>query len=221
MDSVNRQDIQKAGMLKQGSLQELLPQSTIDSLDKELKAIVGIGVKEMNQYKPMSATLTMTLVYQMRSNKELLAKYKGIPIDLYFAKTGRSNGKKVLALESVQEQMDLLYNSVPVEKQVTDLQVFLKYKKEMLSMGDSLIARWMNDDLKGLVDLYKSSLQFSGDIDYLLAPRNKRWMKQLPAFIEEGGYFIAVGALHLGGEDGLIELLRKQGYSVTPLKLKM
>jgi uncharacterized protein len=221
MDSINPKDIQKAGMLQQGSLQELLPVTTADSLDKELKAVVGIGLKEMNQYKPMSITLTLTLMYQMRSNKELLSKYKGTPIDLFFARTGKSNGKKILALETLQEQMDLLYNSLPIEKQVLGLQQFLKYKKEMLSMGDSLIARWMNNDLRGLVGLYKSSLEFSGDSDYLLTPRNIRWMKQLPSMIDEGGYFIAVGALHLGGENGLIQLLRSQGYSVTPLKLKM
>lgn len=51
----------------------------------------------------------------------------------------------------------------------------------------------------------------------LLDHRNRAWMTSLPGFLESGNVFVAVGALHLPGETGLIELLRAEGYSVTPL----
>jgi uncharacterized protein YbaP (TraB family) len=51
----------------------------------------------------------------------------------------------------------------------------------------------------------------------LLDHRNRAWMTSLPGFLEAGNVFVAVGALHLPGETGLIELLRAEGYSVTRL----
>jgi uncharacterized protein YbaP (TraB family) len=56
------------------------------------------------------------------------------------------------------------------------------------------------------------------EIKLLLDDRNKNWIMQLPGIMKEQPAFIAVGALHLAGENGLVALLRKQGYIVTPVK---
>ena len=52
----------------------------------------------------------------------------------------------------------------------------------------------------------------------LNSDRNRKWLDQLPSIMEEKSSFIAVGCLHLPGDDGLIEGLRKQGYSVEAVK---
>jgi len=54
----------------------------------------------------------------------------------------------------------------------------------------------------------------------LLDDRNKNWLAQLPSLMKEQQTFIAVGALHLSGENGLIHLLRDAGYTLTPLSSK-
>lgn len=51
----------------------------------------------------------------------------------------------------------------------------------------------------------------------LLTDRNYNWMKVIPGIIKEKSAFIAVGAVHLGGEEGLINLLKKEGYTVEPI----
>ncbi|WP_256469764.1 TraB/GumN family protein [Flavobacterium humidisoli] len=51
----------------------------------------------------------------------------------------------------------------------------------------------------------------------ILDDRNQKWVKLIPELIKENGVFIAVGAAHLGGEYGVINLLRKEGYTVKPV----
>jgi uncharacterized protein YbaP (TraB family) len=54
----------------------------------------------------------------------------------------------------------------------------------------------------------------------MLDNRNKKWMEQLPGFIRVNSTFIAVGVLHLAGKNGLVNLVREQGYTVKPLSQK-
>ena len=87
-------------------------------------------------------------------------------------------------------------------------------------------------DLEYVVKLYKtqnieamvSVMQNESDIaEYehlLLTNRNRNWIPKIEQLISEQATFIAVGAGHLGGADGVISLLRKQGYVVTPIKNK-
>jgi uncharacterized protein YbaP (TraB family) len=53
----------------------------------------------------------------------------------------------------------------------------------------------------------------------LLDERNNQWIEQLPKLMKEQSLFVAVGALHLTGESGLVNQLRKKGYTLTPIKL--
>ena len=52
----------------------------------------------------------------------------------------------------------------------------------------------------------------------LLNNRNKKWVKELDTIMKKESVFVAVGAGHLVGEQGLINLLKKQGYTVKPLE---
>ena len=54
--------------------------------------------------------------------------------------------------------------------------------------------------------------------DILLTNRNKNWVKKIKPIMDSKNLFIAVGAGHLGGEQGLIDLLRKEGYEVEGVK---
>jgi uncharacterized protein YbaP (TraB family) len=55
-------------------------------------------------------------------------------------------------------------------------------------------------------------------MDLLLYGRNRHWVEQMPALMKENSLLFAVGAGHLPGEQGVINLLRKKGYKLTPMK---
>ncbi len=69
------------------------------------------------------------------------------------------------------------------------------------------------DDLEKL--MYDKTYK-ENEINVLLYDRNQKWVEQLPTLMMRAPSFIAVGALHLAGERGLVNLLRQKGYTVTP-----
>lgn len=90
-----------------------------------------------------------------------------------------------------------------------------------LPLIDSLQNAYYAQDLDQIeiisVKLYSDSLNY-GDIQReLLFDRNFKWMELIPSLIREQPSFIAVGVRHLPGENGMIDLLRKEGFTVEPL----
>ncbi|MBK9254713.1 MAG: TraB/GumN family protein [Saprospiraceae bacterium] len=212
------QKIQSMGVLKDKLLTDLLNKSFADSLDHELKSMVGIGLDVLNQLKPINVMLTLSVSYLMKNNTHL-KQYTGIPLDGYFAENAKTAGKTVTMLEKVDEQMNLLFNHDTDEEQAVQLKTFLRNKDEMISLGDELLAAWFLNDMEKIYEVYEKMSDVGNEMDYLLKERNDRWMEKLPDLISTRSQFIAVGALHLGGQDGLIHQLRNKGFIITPVNL--
>lgn len=219
MDTAKLRSANAAGMMQQ-SLAELLDAPFRDSLNAELKSI-GFDMQKVNNFKPVNVVLTLSIVHLIRSNGAVLRKYSGLPLDGYFAKTGASMGKSVTALETIEEQMNTLFNSASIEEQLQGLKSFVRNRKEMVRLGDELVNGWFAGDLDKMNELYETTLALSGEEDRLLKQRNLNWMNVLPGLLEKQSQFIAVGALHLAGNYGLVALLRQKGYSVTAVKTKL
>lgn len=84
-------------------------------------------------------------------------------------------------------------------------------------MMTELIKAYMAKDLDKLSELVKQEEDQTSTNAILLDERNKRWIPKIQEFTKTQSCFIAVGAAHLGGENGVIALLKKQGYTVTPI----
>lgn len=116
--------------------------------------------------------------------------------------------------------MQILFDHDPVEEQAKQLVEFIKSKDDMIKAQSDLIKMYLNQDLSGMYRLYRKYQKQFGDATYLLDDRNEKWIEKLPGRIEKGNQFIAVGAMHFTGDKGLIKLLRKKGYTLTPLPLR-
>lgn len=208
------------GLLQNKQLKDLLDPSFIDSLDAELKATFGQGIEQMNTLKPMTVMLTISMIELMKDNQGLIKKYSGQPLDVFFAAKTKAAKKTVTALETLMQQMDILFNSIPDEAQAKMLQRFIREKEKNIQLGNELLQLYFENDLDKIYALYQRTLELTGDMDYLVSKRNNEWMKQLPALINKQSNFIAVGALHLAGPDGLVEQLRKAGYNVIAKNLR-
>jgi uncharacterized protein len=162
--------------------------------------------------------LTLSLVQLIKNNKQQLEKYTGLPLDAWFAAKGRQTKKSIFTLETIEEQMNLLFNKDSDEEQVKQLKQFFKIKSEMTKLGDEMLQGWFEQDLNKLFTIYEQTLELSGEGDYLIKDRNMNWMKKLPGLMAKESQFIAVGALHLAGPYGLVSQLQELGYTVTPIK---
>lgn len=135
----------------------------------------------------------------------------------------KKKGKKIKGLETMSEQSGFL-DSIPYKYQAAEL---LKYVDSAATgdndnaLMDALFAAYREQDLNKL-----ESLMVDGEAgmnqyaDILLYKRNARWANMLKTLMGGKMLLIAVGAGHLPGEKGVISLLRKAGYSVTPVPNK-
>lgn len=207
------------GLMKDKTLAELLDKPFKDSLDNELKTTMGVGIVQVNKLKPINVALTLSMVYLLYDPASLLRQYSGSMLDGYFAESAKQGGKTITEFETIEEQMNLLFNTSTNEEQVNQLKYFLRNKKDMINQGNDLIANWFAHDLNKMYAITMKGLAvFGNETDYL-DKRNDRWMKVLPGLIKKESQFIAVGALHLAGPRGLVKQLEELGYTLTPIKL--
>lgn len=108
---------------------------------------------------------------------------------------------------SIFDKMDAAFIRNLLWESVADDSVNAKMEKQMVEL-------YKAQDLDGLYDLVRNSGEFKGHEKEFLTGRNKAWMTLLPNWMKEGACFVAVGAAHLPGESGVLNLLRKAGYSV-------
>ncbi|WNJ94557.1 TraB/GumN family protein [Vibrio ruber] len=138
-------------------------------------------------------------------------------IDQYMIQQAASESIPIIGLESLQSQIDLLASMKQNGKEL--LTTTLEDWEENTHETECLVASWHQGDpeqLKQLIDHHDMSQEMSEQLEI---QRNHRWLNQLtspPIFSEHPSkYLVVVGALHLIGQENLIQLLTKQGFTVT------
>lgn len=132
-------------------------------------------------------------------------------------KIAKEDKKEIKGLETIQFQASV-FDSIPYEWQAKELlkniDSFSVYKNEF----DEMIHLYKNQQLDSMQNLVGAS-EFGSEKyeDLLLNDRNKKWVKELNEIMKTESVFVAVGAGHLAGNEGLINLLKKEGYKVEPL----
>ncbi|RLA01854.1 MAG: TraB/GumN family protein, partial [Gammaproteobacteria bacterium] len=127
--------------------------------------------------------------------------------------------KAVYGLETIREQLDL-FDTMPESDQVILLRDAVDNLSELDAMNAELLAVYKQRDIEGLLALNEVSMQ-TGDQrlakDFqkrVIDDRNHLMAERMQQYLQQGKAFVAVGALHLPGEEGLLNLLEQQGYTV-------
>jgi hypothetical protein len=132
--------------------------------------------------------------------------------------------KEIRGLESLTYQASIL-DSIPYKLQAEQLVEYI----DRINSGDTsrneldeMFSAYKAQDLNKLEALLMSSdAGISSFADIMLYNRNRNWVKKLKTLLDKKPLVIAVGAGHLPGENGVINLLRREGYQLTPLENKM
>lgn len=128
------------------------------------------------------------------------------------------HNKPVNGLETVEFQAGL-FDSIPYEQQAKDLVNYIDSSEEYKKMTLELADVYRQQDLDRIDSLSrKGDPGMSNYMDLLLYGRNRTWADKLATLLPQKSLLIAVGAAHLPGENGVIDLLRKQGYTLTPIE---
>lgn len=146
-------------------------------------------------------------------------------LDMQLAETAKAAGIPVAGLETINEQLAALAG-IPDEQQLQMLRVSLKYFDRTNDMMETMVQLYLRRDM-GAAMPFQSALAnemgipdsaFDGFRKSLLDDRNARMSKAVRPYLDKGNAFVAVGALHLPGETGLVALLRKAGFTVSPVE---
>ena len=216
MDSTVMMKMLPASMMTGTTLDQLLKPEEYQLAAEYFKEVSGMDLKMLNSFKPMA--LQMTII-QFEWNKLNPTPYKNGPaMDVYFQQEAKAQGKTVVGLETVEDQIRAVFDQFSLERQsemlVESVKDKQKTREEMLKMAQCYQAQ----DLACLQRMLHDPDSFRPEeMKTLLDDRNAAWMKQLPDLMQTAPAFIAVGAGHLVGERGLVSLLRQRGYTVKPL----
>ncbi len=139
-------------------------------------------------------------------------------MELSIMKECHAQNKKINGLETASFQASL-FDSIPYEKQAADLVNYIDSIDAYKKTTSDLAAVYRQQDLQKIDELTRAGDTGIGNyLDLLLYGRNRKWVKSLDTLMPGKSLLIAVGAGHLAGEQGLISLLRKEGYVVTAEK---
>lgn len=211
MDDPSMQmDMIKYSMMKDGqTLDKLMDEEDYKLLDEKLKSIMGMGVAMFNNWKPF---VVSTLLY---------AEYLGeqpASFELSLMAMAKEEEMEIEGLESVQEQL-AIFDTISYEDQVEEItQMLGEEGEEFAEYFAEMVEVYKTEDINEMDVLTGEYFEDETQEKLLLADRNKRWIPKMEELADEESVFFAVGAGHLGGEEGVINLLRMQGYKVTPIK---
>ena len=138
--------------------------------------------------------------------------------EMEFTKMAKAAEKPIAGLETIEFQMSM-FDSISLEDQANMLVQSLDAEKgEGEDALSQMVALYKAQDIPGLHQMIHEQSAGSADFeDKLLNMRNKNWIPLMAEQMPQNVTFFAVGAGHLGGEEGVVALLRKEGYIVVPV----
>lgn len=211
--------IQMGMVMFDDKLSNLLDSAEYQLVKTELQETMGRDIAMFEQMKPMAIALMLTIVFASTTSPEL-ANYTGQPLDQFFTEEGLRTGKRVQSFETAEEQVDILFNHFTLQKQAEILVETIATKGKSAEGQKEIMANYFAQNIEALYNVNERLIKETpswGSMDFITTDRNKRWMEKLPEILKSGNQFIAVGVLHLPGPGGLIDLLRKQGYTVKAI----
>lgn len=212
--------LQAAGMMPSGyTWKTLLSEAEYAFVDKQLEAIFGAGLQAFENLNPAM----IHMYYTANSYRNIFPDLnEGESLDVWFQIQANAAGKQVIGLESVDDQLYAIFKSTSIRDQAALLLCVLRNPEKTSNEVRQLDSLYRKADFAGLADMWNprtTDCPISEEYQKALVDyRNNNWMKRLPSLMSEKSSFIAVGAMHLVGETGLIQSLRRLGYTVEAVK---
>ena len=190
-------------------LSDLLSAALFNKIVKLLSSY-HLSLEAVTLLKPWAAFVTMSYPPEF-----------GKVMDMQLLEIARQHGVKVAGLESLREQLDI-FNTLRLDKQVKLLSDTACHYDIVEADFEKMKALYSARDLAGLYN-YSKRYSLSDDAVYnelvrkLLINRNHTMARRMRPILESGNAFIAIGAMHLPGEEGVLALLAKNNYEISPV----
>jgi uncharacterized protein YbaP (TraB family) len=210
MDDPNmmQQMMQQMNMTDGTTLKSLLSEQDYTTVAKFFQQKTGFPLEMLASAKPffvMSLALPSTMRCPVASWENSLVKL------------AKEQSMETLGLETLQEQMAVI-DKIPYKDQAALLMETLRDTVQAQKDNQKLIGLYKSQDIDAMQsEIATASPTTAKYEEVLLQERNRRWTPQIARIAAEKPTFFAVGAGHLGGKNGVLQLLRKAGYQVKPI----
>lgn len=213
-DFSDQSGLMKLMLLEEGTLFDFFNEEQTDSLLEWAESALGMNEKlfrlSFSKMKPF-------VVSQMGMQKQLNGKTESYEMTLQ--KIAQENKLEMSGLETVEEQMSIFdgltrkQQAAMVMETIRESENAMHFLREM----ERVYVAQNIDSLYAMITAEEGVI--SEEEDAFLNQRNERWIPKIEELIQSKRTFIAVGAGHLGGPNGIIRLLEQKGYTLTPVEL--
>ncbi len=201
-------------MLEEGSFFDYFSPEQTDTILRWAKAKFGM---EETAFRASFSNMKPFAVTQLAVQLHFIGKTESY--ELSFEELANSADIEIIGLETIAEQMSLFDNLTP-QQQTEMVMESIRTGEKSIELVKELQVVYHSQQID---EMYLLVLDEGGVIQdeqaNFLDNRNKKWIPKIEQIIGEKNTFIAVGAGHLGGPNGVIRLLEKEGYTLTPIKL--
>ena len=202
------------------TLKSLLTQEQYDTIASVVKNYMGVDMALLDKLKPAAITTQLAVALAMKSLKGFNPQEQ---LDSWFQTQAVEAGKKVCGLETIDKQLNFLYNSQTLARQAILLHCTATHIDQGVDQAIRMTKAYMKQELDELLAIIEEKMNNDCDstpeeMDVLIYNRNADWARQLPDIMRQSPTLFVVGAGHLPGPKGLLKLLQKQGYTVEAMK---
>ncbi|CAM2859309.1 TraB/GumN family protein [Flavobacterium frigoris] len=185
-------------------LSTTLSPEQLNDLDALLQKRTGMTVKQVDKFSLMTV---MSLIMMKSFGCVDIKSY-----EMEFMAMAKDSNKSVTGFETIQAQMDFL------SKAYSDAEMITMLQESNDDTGKKMVQNYIQENLPELYkDITAPKIMNEKSRKWMLDVRNKNWVVKMPEMMKDKSTFFAVGAAHLLGEQGVINLLRKSGYTVKPI----
>jgi uncharacterized protein YbaP (TraB family) len=210
--SVQAQMLQQLTYSDERSLRTVLSDEAYTALSAYTQT-AGLPIVMLEKFKPglLISTLQILVFQSMGFTPQ--------GVDAFFHTRAVADGKAEGQLETVQEQIGF----IAAMGEGNDSEFILLSLKDLTETGnviDGMIGAWRSGDAQGLSELFVEDMKVEAPAlyDTLLLERNLKWIPRINRMLQDADTeFVLVGAAHIVGENGLLDLLSQEGYEINQL----
>jgi uncharacterized protein YbaP (TraB family) len=191
------------------TLEDYFTKSDYDLVERFVKDSLGMSMTMFRQMKPAA----LQSLFATRA----VTCASPVSYEVNIMEEAKKQNKKITGLEKASEQL-ALFDKLNADSVVKELVGMVKDYSGERREFDRMLAAYKRQDLPQLYEIIEASKISGEDLNSFLYDRNRKWILRMEDKMEQNPVFFAVGAGHLWGDNGVIALLRKEGYTVSSIK---
>lgn len=201
-------------------LSNFYSESEYEYIDNTLRTNLGMGLDKLCRMKPSY----LTEMFRIELMRIWLHYDEQKSMDGFFEAVATERNMPIVGLDNIGETMYMLFDREPFHWQCKELLKVMEYPENEVKQERAIRDMYRYGRLTDIAYQIEgpnntTSISFS---DYkVYCQRNEQWVKRLKPILAEGGAFITLDAMYLGGEKGLLQQLRSAGYRVRPVNRKL